>query len=366
MVLLVFFLEPAQDRDRVLDRRLLDHDRLEPAGKGGVLFDMLAVLVERRGTHTMQLAAGKSRLEQIGRIHCAIGLAGTHERVHLVDEQDDLAVMGLDFGENGLQAFLELTAIFRAGNQRAHVERHQPLVFERFRHVAIDDPERQTFRDCRLADAGFTDQDRVVLGAPRQHLDRTTDFVVTPDHRIKLALAGDRGEIAGIFLQRVETLFGRGRIGRAALADIVDRLVERLRGDAGARKRLRRRGRAFDGKRLKQAFHRDETVTGLLGGFLGSSEYLGDGLGQIELAVSARYLGKFGQGCVIGEARVSRTTAGAFDQRCRHALIVVEQDFKHMFGSELLMALCKGPGLCGLDESADSFRIFLDIHMSLH
>ena len=48
VVRLVALLQAAQDRDRVLDRRLADEDRLEAALERGVLLDVLAVLVERR------------------------------------------------------------------------------------------------------------------------------------------------------------------------------------------------------------------------------------------------------------------------------------------------------------------------------
>ena len=227
VVLLVFFLEPAQDRDRVLDRRLVDEDRLEAAGKRRVLFHMLAVFVERGRADAVQFAAGKRGLQQVGRIHRPIGLAGADQRMHLVDEQDDLAVFRLHFVEHGLQPLLEFAAELGTRDQRAHVERHQLLVLERFRHVAIDDAQRQALGDGRLADAGLADQHRIVLGAARQHLDRAADFVVAADHRIELALAGLGGQVARIFLQRIEALFGIGAIGGAALADIVDDLVER-------------------------------------------------------------------------------------------------------------------------------------------
>ena len=113
-----------------------------------------------------------------------------------------------DFRKHGLQPLLELAAIFRAGNQRAHVERHQTLVLQRFGHVAIDDAQRQAFRDRGLADARFADQHRIVLGAARQHLDRAADFLVAPDHRVELAGRAHRGQVARIFLQRVIALFG--------------------------------------------------------------------------------------------------------------------------------------------------------------
>ena len=88
---LVALLQPAQDRDRVLDARLVDHDRLEAALERGVLLDVLAVLVERRRADRAQLAAGEHRLEQVGGVDGALGGARADDRVQLVEEQDDLA-----------------------------------------------------------------------------------------------------------------------------------------------------------------------------------------------------------------------------------------------------------------------------------
>ena len=203
VMLLVLFLEAAQDRHRILDGRLVHEHRLEPAGKGGVLFDMLAVFVERGGADAMQLAACQCRLQKVGRIHRAVGLAGADQRVHLVDEQDDGPAGRRDLRQYCLQPLLELAAIFRAGNQRAHVERHQLLVLERLRHVAIDDTLRQALDDRRLADARLADQHRIVLGAPRQHLNGAADLVVAADDRIKLAGAGVRRQVARVLLQRI-------------------------------------------------------------------------------------------------------------------------------------------------------------------
>ncbi len=72
---LVLLLEAAQDRDRVLDARLADEHRLEPALERGVLLDVLAVLVERRRADRVQLAARERRLEHVARVHRALGRA---------------------------------------------------------------------------------------------------------------------------------------------------------------------------------------------------------------------------------------------------------------------------------------------------
>ena len=67
-------------------------------------------------------------------------------------------------------------------------------------HVAVDDAQRQALDDRRLADAGLADQDRIVLGSARQHLDGAADLFVAADDRVELAPAGGLGQVAGIFL----------------------------------------------------------------------------------------------------------------------------------------------------------------------
>jgi hypothetical protein len=66
VVQLVLFLEAAQDRDRVLDRRLAHEHRLEPPLERRVLLDVLLVFIERGRADAVQFAArqaGFSRLE---------------------------------------------------------------------------------------------------------------------------------------------------------------------------------------------------------------------------------------------------------------------------------------------------------------
>ena len=163
---LVALAQAAQDRDRLLDRRLVDEDRLEAPLERGVLLDVLAVLVERRRADRVELAAGEHRLEQVRGVHRALGRAGADDRVELVDEQDDLALGVLDLLEDGLEALLELAAELGPGDERAEVERDDPLVLEALGDVAADDPLGEALDDRRLADAGLADEDRVVLRPP--------------------------------------------------------------------------------------------------------------------------------------------------------------------------------------------------------
>ena len=137
-------------------------------------------------------------LSKIARVHRAFGLAAAHHGVQFVDEQDDLAlaIPALP-SSTALRRSSNSPRYLRTGDQRAHVERDDPLVLQAFRHIAAHDAQRQPFDDGRLADARLADQHRIVLGAPRQHLDHAADLLVAANHRIELALrcqsSSDRG-----------------------------------------------------------------------------------------------------------------------------------------------------------------------------
>src|ERR1700704_6053755 len=185
MVLLVKRLDPVEDVDRLGQGRLVHEHRLESALECGVLLDVLAVLVESRRAYALDLTSSKRRLQDVGRVDGAFGSTSTDQRVQLVDEQHDLAARP-DLVEDLLQALLELTAILRARNQGAHVERQHALVLQRLGHVAEVDLLREAFGDRRLAYAGLTDEGRVVLRAPAEDLDHALDLGLTPDHGIEL------------------------------------------------------------------------------------------------------------------------------------------------------------------------------------
>ena len=112
----------------------------------------------------MQFAARERRLEQIGRVHCAVGFSGADQRVHFIDEENNAAIGRRDFLQHRLQSFLEFAAVFCTGDHRAEIKRKQLLVLKTFGHVAVDDAQRQSLDDRSLANAGFADENRVVLG----------------------------------------------------------------------------------------------------------------------------------------------------------------------------------------------------------
>ena len=314
----------------------------------------------------MQLAARQRRLQQVAGVHRAFGFAGADERVHLVDEEDDLARGLLHLVEHALQALLELAAIFRAGDQRAHVERQQALVLDAVGNIAVGDPQRQALGDGRLADARLADQDRIVLGAAGEDLDRPADFLVAADDRVELALTGGLGEVARIFLERVVAVLGALRVGGPAAAKLLDRGVEVLR----RQPRLLKRSadvRALRQRHGKQdALDRDVAVAGLLGDLLGLIE------DSDRVAVERRRLRRAaaGDGWDLRNERIDfalrrlGVAARCLDQARSHALLIVEQRLQQMRGRDPLMMFADGNRLRRLEEAARAIGEFLKVHGS--
>ena len=230
VVHLVAVLQAAQDADGVLHRRLADEHLLEATLECGVLLDVLAVLVESGGADHPQFAAGQHRLDHVACIHRALaGRTSAHDGVQLVDERDDLTGRVLDVVEHGLEPFLELAAILRAGDHRTEVERDDGLVAQALGNIARDDALGQALDDRGLTDAGLADQHRVVLGATGQHLHDAANLVVAPDDWVELAFARALGQVGGVLLQRLVAALGIGARDAGAAAHVHERLTQGLR-----------------------------------------------------------------------------------------------------------------------------------------
>src|SRR5262249_29675773 len=89
---------------------------------------------------------------------------------------------------DSLDAFLELAAVFRAGNHHRQIEHHDAPVAQQFWHVAVHDELSKSFDDGGFADARFTKQHRVVFGSPAQDLNIAFNLIGAPNDGVELAL----------------------------------------------------------------------------------------------------------------------------------------------------------------------------------
>ena len=230
---LVSLFEAAQDADGVLDRGLVHEDGLEASLQGRVLLNVLAILVQGGGPDAVELATGQHGLEHVAGVHGrALGPAGAHDRVQLINEEDDLSPRLGDLLEDGLQPLLELAPVLGPGDERSQVQLGDALVLEPLGHVAPDDPLGQSLDDGCLAHARLAYQDRVVLGAPGEDLDDPPDLLVPADDRVQLPLAGQLGQVPSILLQGCVGALRRGAGDPLAAPDSHQGLEHNVAGDA--------------------------------------------------------------------------------------------------------------------------------------
>ena len=208
VVHLVALLQTAQNGDGVHDRGLPHKHLLEAAFERGILFDVLAILIEGRRTDQAEFAAGEQWLNHVARVHCSFGRTSADDGVELVDEGDHVTLRVFDLFQHRLKALLKLTAVFSSGHHRGEVEGNNFAIPQRLGNVTLNNAQGQAFNNGRLTDAGFTDQHGVVLGAATQHLDDATNLFVTPDNGVQLAGPRQCSEVTAVFLEGLKGLFG--------------------------------------------------------------------------------------------------------------------------------------------------------------
>ena len=192
---LVFDAETFEDEDGFADAGSFDFDLLEAAFEGGILFDVLAELIESRGADALHFSAAEGGFENIAGIHGAFGTSCADDGVEFVDEKDD--VFGAaDLVHDGFDALFELAAVFGSCDHEGEIEGDDLFVAEEFGDISAGDFLGEAFDDGGLADAGFSDEDGVIFCAAAEDLDDAFDFVGATDHGIDFALLGEFGEIA--------------------------------------------------------------------------------------------------------------------------------------------------------------------------
>src|ERR687890_859921 len=195
---LVFVPQATEDLHRLLFRRLVDQDGLEATLQCRVWLYQLAVLVDGRRPDDLQVAPGQGGLEYVPRVHRPLGPPGPGDVVQFVDKEDNPSLGVLNLVYYPLQPLLELASKLRSGHERAQVHGYHASVSQDLGYVALDHLFGQTFDDCGLADAGFPDQDGVVLGSAREDLDHALYLRVEPNDGIELAIPGELRDVTAV------------------------------------------------------------------------------------------------------------------------------------------------------------------------
>ena len=357
---LVALFQTAENGDRVLDRRLIDLHGLEAALERGVLFDILAVLVERRGADAVQLAARKHRLQKVAGVHAALGFAGADDGMQLIDEEDDAALALADFFEHGLEPFLKFAAVLGAGDQRAHVKRENGFVFQAFRHVAAHNALRQTLGNGGFADARLADENGVVFRFAGEDADDVPDLHVTADHGVQLVFPGALDKVGAVFGESVvgalRVVAGHGaglylgkRLGKGGFRDAV--VGENALDGRGGR------GKNTD----HQMFHGDILIAHGFRGLFGGADGAVALRGEIHLAHAAD-LRQRGNGRIkLGEDGVAVYLHFA-EQRRDQPAVLIDESIEKMLGGDIVVAVFLRHGFGGADRVQTFLGEFFRVH----
>ena len=142
--------------------------------------------------------------------------------------------MRFEFLEHLLQPLLEVAAVARAGQQRTHIQREHGSGRQYFRYFAVDNALGEPFRDRGLSDAGFADEQRIVLLPATEHLDGAVNLGIPSDHRIDLAVARLLVEVDAVSIERLAFLLGiLVAFGLGLFVDAADRTCFRYPGPLG-------------------------------------------------------------------------------------------------------------------------------------
>ena len=195
VVVLVTFLQAAEDGDGRGHVRLINHHGLESTLQGFVFLKVLLVFIQGGSTNGTQFSTSQRWLEDVGCVHGSACLPSTHQGVNFVDEEDDLPLTLHHNFHHAFKPFLKLALIFGTSNEGAHVERVKLLVLQVFRHIATDDTPCQSLHNGGLARSWFADKDWVVFCTATKNLQDSTNLLVTSDDGIELTILSTFHEV---------------------------------------------------------------------------------------------------------------------------------------------------------------------------
>jgi hypothetical protein len=117
---------------------------------------MLSVLIQSGGTNGLQFASCQRRLKDIGSIDGAFCGTGTYKRMKFINKHNYVACTA-QLIHQFTQALFKLTAILGACHHRSQFKRDHTLVFQRLRHLGLNNTLGQPLGNGSLAYTRLSD-----------------------------------------------------------------------------------------------------------------------------------------------------------------------------------------------------------------
>ena len=125
----------------------------------------------------------------------------TYHGVRFVYKQNYRMNAALNFIDHILETIFEFTFYAGARLQQTHVEHVNGNIEQGWRHVLLDNAQRQTFHYRRFPYARFTGDDGIILAAPHENIHYLSNFRFASDHRIDLAFASALRQVSSKLIQ---------------------------------------------------------------------------------------------------------------------------------------------------------------------
>ncbi len=206
MMRLIRLRNPLQNLYRIFLRRLIHNHRLKTPLQRRIFFNGLVIFLQRCRAHNLHFAPRQRRLQNIRRVHRTFRTARAHHRMQLIQKQNHIP-RTLRLIQNLLQPLLKLPTILRPRNHPRQIQRHNPLVLHPLRHIPRTHRLRQPLHNRRLPNARLTNQHRIVLRPPAQHLHNPLQFLLAPNHRVQRPLPRHLRQILPKRIERRRLLF---------------------------------------------------------------------------------------------------------------------------------------------------------------
>ena len=149
----------------------------------------------------MQLASRQHRLQHVAGIQCTVCFARTDDGMQLINKQNDLPFALLHILQHCLQTLFKFAPILGTCYQCTHIQCEDLFILQPLGYVAPHDSLCQSFDNGGLTDAGFTDQNRVVLRFSGKNPNHVTNFIIPADDRIELLGSRLFYQILSVLLQ---------------------------------------------------------------------------------------------------------------------------------------------------------------------
>ena len=197
---LIIWTQTFKDFNSLLCRWFFHCHRLESSFQCCIFFDIFTVFLQSSRSDKLNLASGKRRFQDIGRIQCSLRSTCSDDGMDFINEQQN-SLMFFYFLDHILNAFLKFTSVFASRNHAGKIQHNKTLILHCIRNHSHNDALCKSLYNGSLTYSGFPCQTRIILCTSAQDLDQSGNFFITPYHRIQFSLCSKLCQVTTVLIQ---------------------------------------------------------------------------------------------------------------------------------------------------------------------